>query len=244
MLIISKFHDYYDTATAYGIDKECVYARTPIDLEDEELFPHWRDYMDSFLYIAPNNIKHCYKEKEYIFYSGIIGFCGKLYPYIKVKISYIGAHFQPITDIKCFYNNKELSQLLSSIGYSSKKNRYRRYKDWAELNGLESFFKTPQWNKVDHLYRKYNCPIFKIHDITATKRKITLNPTLKDYEFYKVKDAFTAFQEIHMYLSGVLGVNDKIITDIPDEYKLYEKGFDDRSFKRDKGTPERKRKKK
>ena len=27
MLIISKFHDYYDSAIAYGVDKECVYNR-------------------------------------------------------------------------------------------------------------------------------------------------------------------------------------------------------------------------
>jgi len=65
MLIVSKFHDYYDTAMGMGIDKTCVYNRTTI-----ETLSHSKRY-----------VFEEYRQGHYMFqltrYK--IGFCGVIY---------------------------------------------------------------------------------------------------------------------------------------------------------------------
>jgi hypothetical protein len=58
------------------------------------------------------------------------------------------------------------------------------------------------------------------------KPKFIINPLLKDYEFYKVFDTFQAFQEVQMFLSGVLGRGEKEIVEVQDKYKITQHGFD------------------
>ena len=96
------------------------------------------------------------------------------------------------------------------------------------------------------LFRQLNVPIF-IYDSDYDRKFIgrytrrsnevfITNPTLKDYEFYKVQDSFTAFQEIQMFLGGVLGKGEKEIVEIEDKYKISQHGFDNKSFRRDKAN--------
>ena len=57
---------------------------------------------------------------------------------------------------------------------------------------------------------------------------------LKDYEFYKKFDSFAAFQEIQMFLSGVLGNKENEIIVVSDKDKIAQHGFDKFSFRKDK----------
>jgi hypothetical protein len=66
------------------------------------------------------------------------------------------------------------------------------------------------------------------------KPKFFINPLLKNYEFYKVFDTFQAFQEISMFMGGVLGAGEKEITVVADKYKIAQHGFDKYSFRKDK----------
>lgn len=62
--------------------------------------------------------------------------------------------------------------------------------------------------------------------------------TLEARGFYKLFDAYRAFQEVHMYLSGVLGFNNPHVP-IPDDKTMRDiKGFDNFSFKK---APSKKR---
>jgi hypothetical protein len=58
------------------------------------------------------------------------------------------------------------------------------------------------------------------------KITVSLWPILKDYKFFKVKDTFTAFQEISMYQFGVLGCTEKDICVVSDKDRLDQRGFD------------------
>lgn len=66
-----------------------------------------------------------------------------------------------------------------------------------------------------------------------TKRlRVSDRVMLKDYEFYKIFDTQSAFQEIHMYLSGVLGFSNPHVP-VPDDVTMRDiKGFDKFSFKK------------
>ena len=63
--------------------------------------------------------------------------------------------------------------------------------------------------------------------------KFFINPNLKNYEFYKIFDTFQAFQEIQMFLGGVLGAGEKNIIEVEDKYKIAGHGFNKWSFRRE-----------
>ena len=68
----------------------------------------------------------------------------------------------------------------------------------------------------------------------------TINPVLKNLEFYKVFSTQQAIQEIEMFLYNDLGISNKrsskykgkeIIPDINDKDMIIAKGFDKHSFR-------------
>jgi hypothetical protein len=57
---------------------------------------------------------------------------------------------------------------------------------------------------------------------------------LKDYGFDRIKDSFTAFQEISMYLSNIL-VEQKEVVKVEDNVRIEKHGFDlKKSFRKEK----------
>lgn len=57
------------------------------------------------------------------------------------------------------------------------------------------------------------------------KKQYVVNPCLKDVQFYKVKDTWTAFQEIDMFLGGVLTSQPEMI-EVSNESKILNSGLD------------------
>lgn len=63
---------------------------------------------------------------------------------------------------------------------------------------------------------------------------ILLNLKLKDYGFERIKDSFTAFQDILIYLSNIL-VEQKEVVRIEDKFRIEQHGFDSKmSFRKEK----------
>lgn len=60
---------------------------------------------------------------------------------------------------------------------------------------------------------------------------LVVNPCLRDIGFQSILDPYTCFQEISMYLSGVMGCTEKDVIEVSDVTQKYKKGFDDNSFK-------------
>jgi hypothetical protein len=83
MLIVSKFHDYYDTAIGFdGVDKTCVYNRVPkveISKEVSKIFEikmnSWRD--GPYQYKVYSSEHKMGSINEIIPF--VVGFCGKTY---------------------------------------------------------------------------------------------------------------------------------------------------------------------
>ena len=208
MKLHADFHDYYDTAIGYGTDSNVHYNRytkeVEIKLKSKLDFPH--------LFWDTRPL--------------LLGFCGEIYPmleYVKRDSTYqIVDRFYAYTYKEFLNKRKEWQWTRSAFGYSDKR---------TEI-GTKQFF--IDWRQQDDaLFLENKVPIW-IYQLQSHNQKAVLNPKLKTYEFYRVKDANTAFQEISMYLSNIL-VEQKQVAAVEDKYRIEQHGFDSKtSFRKEK----------
>lgn len=174
-----------------------------------------------------------------------MGFCGKIYPALDIGKDRYGSH-----DAWCFsleevdafvdahYNQREID------GYRGSK--YKMNKRWFgsyRRRAFEKFF--DQCKQQQTAFAEVfllGSPIF----VASTTRwnpicEITHNDSLKDLDFFRVFDTYTAFQEIAMYLGSQAQPNNPI-PNVSDRDMVVAKGFDQFSFRKDPGKKKRKRK--
>jgi hypothetical protein len=240
MLIIShKLKDYYDGVVGtMGIDRTIVYDRNTQILENYREFPkefqpnrtYNMRYKNHFLNMGNySNFKNTKYSDNSPF---IVGFCGKLY---------IGWKFY--REVENNYGSGDLETYITYDREFVKKNV--KTVSWHsnlvdDLNFIDTY------GPMD-IFRNLKVPIF-IYDEDYNRKYINnyrhradsrfiVNPILSNYEFYKIIDSFTAFQEIQMFMGGVLGSGEKEIVEVEDKYKITQHGFNKWSFRRE---PEKK----
>ena len=233
--IISPFHDYYDVGLSLGTDQTLQYIRTPIET-NEYKFPSasWRSH---------SGIKHDKGFKEII--THIVGFCGKIYPILEITA---------LNDKKTFCITLQDVSKFVEANYREKEidDYYHRneggYKGWGlrhwDYNQRECFIKLffehcEKYNNeevkfVKELFREHRCPVFVATDTgDINTRKTVYNGCLKNVQFFRYFDPYTAFQEIYMWISNQ-AVPFKPIPEISDKVMAEAKGFDKYSFRKDK----------
>ena len=234
MYIISKHKDYYDgVAGSTGIDKTLVYERNQIEIENQKEMPKefhgnfgWsRNYDNHFLNLGYSDTeRHCKKYEKAKFF--LIGFCGKLY--LGWRLLYSVEEF----DVEKGAMTK-VPKVDIIYGYENVKDFIRggfwrhNFKDDVEY--------VLNYDPIN-MFREINAPVFVYDNDAVIKRGdygrqlnsgiFIVNPILKDFEFYKVVDTFQAFQEISMFLGGVLGRGEKEIVEVSDKNKITQHGFD------------------
>lgn len=219
MLIDSDFHDYYDTAMAAGIDKTCVYNRKRLRVDLPKSFD------DRNLTLRKISVGH----NDYNFvYWRIIGFAGEIFPLVTITDS-------PIKYGKPFYDWESASQHLDKImiGDYEREARYRQ-STWNPLSdvSMKQFFEESRWTRLKEIFVKHRAPVFMI-DFAKDARALTLNVCLKGYRFMTIKDPFTAFQEVHGFLSGVLGGLDRDVAVVNEQDRIKQRGFTKWSFRKE-----------
>lgn len=226
MLIVSKFHDYYDTAMGQGIDKTVVYQRTT-DVA------HWdRHYVDP-AHSVPYRVPVGDDRIELVCHE--LGFCGEWRPFVVARLTYSS----PLTFLpRVFYSPALLACFMQDVGFVDNSKRMRGAEGRPALirsdAGREEYFKL---YKDEALFIQHKCPVILRHVgenawDRCPKEQYILNPRLADWQFQKVKDPFQAFQDIYMYISGVLGVGAREIVTISDKDKIHKHGFDAQSFRK------------
>lgn len=111
--------------------------------------------------------------------------------------------------------------------------------------GTRAFLK-----KIDRFFREYgghgvsdfndlhfdlDCPVVCVSD----NAHVVTNQCLADMEFYCVTDPFTAFQELSMYISGVMGGRSPRTVEISNNDRIAKHGFDKWSFRKEAKTDRR-----
>jgi hypothetical protein len=234
MLILAKKKDYYDgVAGTTGIDKTIVYDRQIIEFDEKEkpipiLFHRkkWSNDASPFYnldyYHLNKNVQKKYPQYNYF----IIGFCGKLY--VGWKLYCEGKPYFNEFDYKIIpflteitYDLDYMKSIIDSKSFWKRKGNFEN-----DINYIKNY-------NALQLFRDLKTPVFVYdNDYNRTglnhnnDNKFIVNPLLKEYEFFKMFDAFQAFQEIQMFISGVLGTGEKEITEVADKYKIQQHGFD------------------
>jgi hypothetical protein len=227
MIINSDFKDYYDYLLVTGRDTTIVYDRQTKDINREEIDKLILDNVSRLSYSISIKINKKQNRWEYIptyFSSGMIGFCGQFYPYITT-----GHSANKQYSYKCFFS---LDALKKEFG-SNLCNFDNQTFSWGDDRGRYNFVE--RINRIkslanDNLFIKFNTPIFII--APNYNGPIFLNPCLRVYNFEIIKDPYTAFQDIMMYISGVLGKKEKDTIQISDVDMASKKGFDKWSFRK------------
>lgn len=247
MRIFSKFHDYYDTALGYGIDPKIIYRRIEeqkkighLSYRARELYglkseyPIIEKYYDRIRYGSD-----CFKKFE-IKGTFLLLFCGKLYGGLKISVDHID---HTVEDFIYVYSIKELDQLFKL--YASKKEQedyFKKKRNFFYSHSriqYENFFEGILGKNIEELNQIHfdtGIPVIKFE-----RDMITFNPILKDLQFFKVVDPFAAFQELSMFIGGVMGGESPPMIQISDEIRAHKHGFDKMSFRKGPTSKRKKR---
>jgi hypothetical protein len=221
--IIDKRRDYYDGVASQGVDPSIIYVRkekeTPFRL-DQFCMPHL-GYFDKY----------------------VIGFCGQIRPLVKIS----GANRLLFESLKSrtnedlfFYNIDEVDRYASQwIERRAKWYDCPFQMNESRKNFLKFFQNT--WAKLETIFTDHKTPIFLLD--CSIKSKLFLNPLLRPFEFQRIVDPYTAFQELSMYIGGILGNLNPKVPDVSNEDLIVAKGFDKWSFRKEstKSRPRAKR---
>lgn len=209
MRIISKYQDYYDSVMNTGMDREVIYVREQVETQIDKID---LDFLDS------------YSSSNHSVNMILLGYCGAFY-----KIYVVTTELHKIRYV--FHNYEDFKSFMLTNGFGSGydfsenrwwPNRFQKFRDYNP-KPLEKIFheqQTPLF--IVKILREYRKP---------TKYLAILGPCLKDLEFYKIKDAYTAYQDIFQYVSGVLNRPDAKMVNISDKDKIHKHGFDKWSFR-------------
>lgn len=239
MRIVSKFRDYYDgVMTSLGYhDKSMVFIRkeVEVDIKDYPLFydTGWRS-TSPLLQISRYYLSSEGKKDYYAFNHFIIGFCGKLYLGFKF--------YSEVAENKNFPFNK-LSNKKTKTTITYDIDVIKSILNISDMNLFNERVEAIRKMDFTDMFHELNTPIFVFDASTPNNFKgynssggeLIVNPSLKKYEFYRIFDSFQAYQEIEMYVGGVLGNNEDKTLKSTDKEKIISHGFDYKySFRKDK----------
>lgn len=229
MKIISPFHDYYDSILKYQDDSNnIVYKRTPLEFKIQKLdktnktnlivqiYNLFKEpsslssNLYDYYYINPKQFTINNKEYDFLFSTLLIIFCGKLYPCIEISKS---NKIKTISEYNYIYNYEEFNTYLIENKID--------HKNYKTKNKIQYFFNLPILNKYINFLIEH-----KITIAVITKEEIFINCQLNNYQFYKVLDTYSAFQELNMWLTGTLSYPQNIMVEVSNETKIEKAGFD------------------
>lgn len=111
-------------------------------------------------------------------------------------------------------------------------------------NPLEKFYPqryfSADYSRFKRTFIEHKVPLFLYTSRNEYLRELegdtVLNPSLRELQFQRLKDAPTAFQDIYMFISGVLGVDARPMVQLSNKMIQAKHGLDgEYSFKKPPG---------
>lgn len=248
MRIISpKFKDYYDGVAAHGQTDDLVYVRTQSEHRELTREPLTYDrYHKLYNFVGSYDVIFARMRVN----KFVVGFCGNLY--YGMKIEYKAENALTSTNYYC-YSLEDVEHFIAQCDEKYVTELWNKPASRYGWNRIETFNRHSietiftlweQLNISTDYFRQFNAPCFSVvyEHLPRQPANIlfNINPCLKDFGFQKVFDSYTTYQEVSMYIGGVLGRGEKETLqrkDFKDEPIIRDsKGFDKWSFKKRKQT--------
>ena len=249
MRLATKLKDYYDGAARTTVsDKTHTFIRDQREIEGIETELVTIERWES-------------ADREYTLYGELVGFCGVIYPCIRIEVSGKVGSYLPESEnnVSYAYNIDEFDKI---VPFKEIKNKFWSYgrRRYLYSNGSDNYEELKLWFKSGRtgsgwyrsrdiyeatkdprlleLFRKDRIAYFHINSELKDKNHIVkVYPLLKDLQFYKVFDAYTCFQTIEHYLVNELIRPDEISEEIQatftDKLKAQAHGYDEMSFRKE-----------
>lgn len=236
--------DYYDSALSYGHDSQLLFvresARTVADddvpctiptvkfgLTDGKRFHYVIDASASYREIR-------FKQTYLSFGRLVVLFCGKVFYGVQVYVRQVGdTDSAPLY----FWQADKFIEWLSSIDLSLSSGR--RTGSTVTAEAMEKLFSSHaatdsllDWLVLNKVVVAIRRP--QPHYIRSALTWEINADRLKDVQFYRRVHATEAFQEIEMWLGGVLPGATNPLAEIDDQTRIAKHGFDHMSFRKPK----------
>lgn len=231
MRIVGKgTRDYYDSCMGHGQDEQLCYVRNPeshdIDSDKYKRAISHKAITNKYTTSARWGVetKLTTKNHELWVTSGLVGFCGIVYPFVQVIKKWNQTSCYQPDEVSYFYDEPSLVKYLKSKGWSAKNYTDKKFYYWSQSMTKRVVDKFFEQHVSNDFFFDLGQPVYAVMDVGYTKEFVE-NPCLNDLQFYKVFDAYTTFQEISMYLGGVLGQAHPPIIEISNEDMAKKKGF-------------------
>lgn len=256
MKIISNFKDYYDTARYGSGDEKILYIRR---LKLHSVLKKYKELLPEFKILTPlAEIYWEMPEASDIFRRAVIAFCGKAYPvYVTGHDEIRGcySHGQVTTETQALprgFSGRAslLEDLLCRPTKRKKKGIWDGARDYGDPyltpRSWHRFTEITDFSLPDEMFRRFNSPVLVFGEVMMKNTLLKSepseylyanfceNPLLKDYDFARVMDPHTAYQELAMYVGNNLVTQKDPNVDIPDTIRAESHGFDKYSFRNHK----------
>lgn len=252
MKIISKYNDYYDAIMRMGHDEHIIFHRIGWEDDPIEIIPvtrNWHsgdvrnktgrflerklneDFLSASCFNKNNNIwrtaRFIKKQYDKTFKNDtfdvapiLIGFCGKFYIIYEVNTFIPKLPRFIVDENDGVFNVKEKSGTFKPI-----------------------IGETPEIiaGNPDEIFLEFDAPIFVLEFTSKpwNKYRLIKNPVLREYDFQRIYDPYSAYQELSMYFGSVFANDEDHMVKISDSELAESKGFDKWSFRK---MPQKKRK--
>lgn len=229
MRIIGKSHDYYDIGIGHGIDRDLVWKRDRFD--DAEVIE--RFFVVNVVPEFGSTTKRWTWERERF---------DKDIPSVIPAIVYLAGTFHH--GLKGTLDG--VTEYIWTVEHAKEymaKHKIGRVKKWLDIQNttIEQYLtpRKPTASDLDWLTEHRIAVMISNVDPDYRKRAFRWHTNcsgLKEMNFAKVVDPYSAFQELSMYIGGVLPRAGNPIVEIEaDSTKLKKHGFDQWTFRKQKG---------
>lgn len=254
MRIVADKKDYYDGVQGFAHDASITYVRKREAVKNDGNFPH-QPIGTSLFHHIEYIVGFCGKIYPLVYLSKPTSQTTSAWSFFSnnrvdknleklVEERHEAAKTQVLGDAFCYsiedvdrYAEANLNKKNLESYYSKTKKSRRWWERGGERDNFENYFKTIKSveTKYGDFFQKHRTPIFIIdnnnYETESTTgwpriyKSLIINPILKDIDFAKCVDPYTAFGELEMFFSNL--ARPEPFVPVPSDKDMVEiKGFD------------------
>ena len=225
MRIISNFKDYYDSISRYDGERDHVWIRKREVLK-EPLIPIPEEYVRTMSFSLQGSSSGFLEIRPVA-----VLLCGILYRGATTEIGIKRETFWDLDSLKKYVGKLKFSGGKPKL--PMEKTRWYFRKPWIIDD---------DWFRSDESFRdvfiEKKMPLVVVEQDTSAVRgrKIlcVANSELKHLDFYRRMDAASIYQELAMFIDGIIGSSPPRMEKVSDLTLRDKHGFDEKSFKKEK----------